>query len=108
MAQYTFPAEWHPHGDARHVRLDGPQWTGKLEVSTPEEALADEKACLGAADATLFLFITILQALGDCSLCAAMRLQISVMTSARAIGILPLCGCGYFVADGQKWAGQNV
>lgn len=44
------PAAWTPSGDARHLRLAAPDGLARLEVSSPGEPIADEKACLAEAE----------------------------------------------------------
>jgi hypothetical protein len=44
------PEAWSASGDAKHLRLDAPDRAARLEVSAPGAALADEKACLAAAE----------------------------------------------------------
>jgi hypothetical protein len=44
------PEAWRASGDAKHLRLDAPDGGARLEVSTPGDALADEKACLASAE----------------------------------------------------------
>jgi hypothetical protein len=44
------PADWRPAGDGRHLRLSAPDGAARLELSTPGEPLADEKACLAEAE----------------------------------------------------------
>jgi hypothetical protein len=51
--RFEVPAAWSPSGDARHLRLDAPDGAARLEVSTPDEPLAGEQACLAAAEEAL-------------------------------------------------------
>jgi hypothetical protein len=44
------PAAWTPSGDGRHLRLEAPDGLARLEVSSPGEPLADEKACLAEVE----------------------------------------------------------
>jgi hypothetical protein len=47
------PAAWTASGDAKHLRLEAPEGVARLELSTPGEPLADEKACLAEAEKVL-------------------------------------------------------
>jgi hypothetical protein len=40
---------WRASGDARHLQLEAPSGDARLEVSTPDPAYLDEKACMAAA-----------------------------------------------------------
>jgi hypothetical protein len=44
------PAAWAASGDARHLKLEAPDGLARLEVTSPGEPLADEKACLAEAE----------------------------------------------------------
>jgi hypothetical protein len=44
------PAAWAASGDGRHLRLEAPEGVARLEVTSPGEPLADEKACLAEAE----------------------------------------------------------
>ncbi|BDG06333.1 hypothetical protein [Anaeromyxobacter oryzae] len=51
--RFEAPAAWQPTGSARHLKLENPGATARLEVSTPETTYADQKACLAAAEEVL-------------------------------------------------------
>lgn len=51
--RFEAPEGWRPSGDARHVTLEAPDGAARLEVSTPEQPLASEQACLAAGEAAL-------------------------------------------------------
>jgi hypothetical protein len=44
------PEVWTASGDEKHLRLEAPGGAARLEVSAPGAPLADEKACLAAAE----------------------------------------------------------
>lgn len=44
------PAAWSPEGDPRRLLLVAPDGRARLEVTIPETAYPDERACLAAAD----------------------------------------------------------
>ena len=47
--RFQAPAGWRASGDPRRIALEAPDGRARLEVSTPERAFADERACLAAA-----------------------------------------------------------
>jgi len=47
------PAAWRASGDDRRLSLEAPGGRARLEVTIPEPAFADERACLAAAEAKL-------------------------------------------------------
>jgi hypothetical protein len=47
------PAPWSASGDARRLSLEAPDGRARLEVTVPETAYPDERACLAAAQARL-------------------------------------------------------
>jgi hypothetical protein len=51
--RFEAPAAWRATGDERRVRLEAPGGDARLELSVPEAALADERACLAAAEERL-------------------------------------------------------
>lgn len=48
--QFEAPQGWSRSGDTRRLRLDRPDGTARLEVSTPEVAFADARECMADAD----------------------------------------------------------
>jgi len=48
--RFEAPEAWSTRGDAKHLRLEAPDGGARLEVSSPGDALVDEKACLAAAE----------------------------------------------------------
>jgi hypothetical protein len=51
--RFEAPAAWRPSGSARHLTLEPPESGARLEVSSPEAVLADQRACLAAAEELL-------------------------------------------------------
>jgi len=51
--RFEAPAAWRATGDERRLSLEAPGGGARLEVSVPEPAFADERACLAAAEAKL-------------------------------------------------------
>lgn len=51
--RFEAPEGWRPSGDPSHLKLEAPDGSARLEVSTPEQPLASEQACLTAAEAAL-------------------------------------------------------
>jgi hypothetical protein len=51
--RFEAPEAWERSGSERRLRLDRPDGTARLEVSTPEAAFADEAACLADAGALM-------------------------------------------------------
>jgi hypothetical protein len=51
--RFEAPAGWRASGGDRRIRLEAPDGRARLEVSYPEKAFADERACLAAADEKL-------------------------------------------------------
>ena len=51
--RFEAPAAWRSSGDPRHVSLEAPDGSGRLEVREVEERFATNAACLGAAEDTL-------------------------------------------------------
>jgi hypothetical protein len=51
--RFGAPAGWRADGDDRRVKLEAPDGRARLEVSVPESNLADERACLAAAEERL-------------------------------------------------------
>jgi hypothetical protein len=51
--RFEAPAAWHATGDERRVRIEAPGGDARLELSVPEAAFADERACLAAAEERL-------------------------------------------------------
>ena len=47
------PAAWQPHGTPERLELEAPDGSARLEVRRAGERLADEKACLAAAEEAL-------------------------------------------------------
>ncbi len=47
--RFEAPADWQRSGSERRLRLDRTDGAARLEVSSPEQAFADEAACLAAA-----------------------------------------------------------
>lgn len=47
------PASWKAGGDARRLTLEAPDGHARLEVTVPEGAYRDERACLAAAEERL-------------------------------------------------------
>lgn len=51
--RFEAPAGWRPAGGERRVALEAPDGSARLEITYPAPDLADEKACLAAADEKL-------------------------------------------------------
>jgi hypothetical protein len=51
--RFEAPAAWGASGDERRLLLEEPGGAARLELSVPEAAFADERACLAAAEARL-------------------------------------------------------
>jgi hypothetical protein len=51
--RFEAPAGWRADGDERRIRLHAPDGRARLELSVPEAPLADERACLAAAEERL-------------------------------------------------------
>jgi hypothetical protein len=48
--RFEAPAGWRASGGEQHLKLEAPDGTARLEISTPGTSYADEKACLAGAD----------------------------------------------------------
>jgi hypothetical protein len=51
--RFEAPAAWRATGDERRVSLEAPGGEARLELSVPEGAFPDERACLAAAEERL-------------------------------------------------------
>ncbi|HEX9399819.1 MAG TPA: hypothetical protein VF912_06880 [Anaeromyxobacter sp.] len=51
--RFEAPATWRASGDERRVALEAPGGGARLEISLPEQAFADERTCLAAAQEKL-------------------------------------------------------
>lgn len=51
--RFEAPAAWYASGGERRIRLEAPDGLARLEISYPEGDLADERACLAAAEESL-------------------------------------------------------
>lgn len=51
--RFEAPEAWRASGGPRHLRLEAPDGAARLEVSTPDQPFATERACLADAEAVL-------------------------------------------------------